>query len=119
MLKRILAATAMLFAVVSYAAVDANKGSASEMDAVKGIGPAMSERIIEARKQGEFKNWDDFMARVKGVKDGRAAKLSAEGLTINGQAYMPAAATAPAAAPKAAAPAAAPAAMAPPAKSGK
>jgi len=119
MLKRILAATAMLFAVVSYAAVDANKGSASEMDAVKGIGPAMSERIIEARKQGEFKNWDDFMARVKGVKEGRAAKLSAEGLTINGQAYMPAAAATPAAATKAAAPAAAPAAMAPPAKSGK
>ena len=124
MLKRIAAITAMLFAVASYAAVDANKGTASEIDTIKGIGPAMSERIVEARKQGEFKNWDDFMARVKGVKDGRAAKLSAEGLTINGQAYAPMApaAKAKAPAPMAAAPtapAAAPPAMAAPAKAGK
>ncbi len=47
----------------------------------------MSGRIVEARKQSAFKDWGDFMARVKGVKGKTAAKLSAEGLTVNGESY--------------------------------
>jgi len=43
------------------------------------------------------------MQRVKGVKEKAAAKLSAEGLTVNGKAY--AGGDAPAAAPKAGKPA--------------
>ena len=55
MLKKIVAITAMLFAVASWAAVDANKASDAELDSLKGVGPALSKRIVEARKQGEFK----------------------------------------------------------------
>jgi len=113
MLKKILATTAMLFAAASFAAVDVNKGSAGEIDEIKGVGPAMSQRIIDARKDGEFKSWEDFMARVKGVKEKTAAKLSAEGLTVNGKPYDQ---TANAPAPKAAA---AGADKAAPAKPGK
>jgi competence protein ComEA len=91
MLKKILAVTAMLFAVASWAAVDANKASEADLDGLKGVGPALSKRILEERKQGEFKDWPDFMSRVKGVKEKSAAKLSAEGLTINGQAFSHAA----------------------------
>ena len=87
MLKKILAAMAMLAAVNAFAAVDVNKGSAAELDGLKGVGPSMSKRIIEAREQGAFKDWSDFMTRVKGIKDKKAAKLSEEGLTINGQAF--------------------------------
>lgn len=87
MFKKILAATAMLFAVASWAAVDANKATEAELDSLKGVGPALSKRIIEARKQGEFKDWADFMGRVKGVKDKSASKLSGEGLTVNGQPF--------------------------------
>jgi competence protein ComEA len=87
MLKKILAATAMLFAVASWAAVDANKASDAELDSLKGVGPALSKRIIDARKEGEFKDWPDFMNRVKGVKEKAAAKLSAEGLTVNGKTF--------------------------------
>lgn len=87
MLKKILAVTAMLFAVASWAAVDANKASDAELDSLKGVGPALSKRIIEARKEGEFKDWPDFMSRVKGVKEKAAAKLSAEGLTVNGKPF--------------------------------
>ena len=87
MFKKILAATAMLFAIASFAAVDVNKGSAADLDGVKGVGPAMSKRILDARKEGEFKDWPDLMQRVKGVKEKKAAKLSAEGLTVNGQAF--------------------------------
>lgn len=95
MFKKILAVSAMLFAVASFAAVDVNKGSAADLDGLKGVGPAMSKRILDARQKGEFKDWSDFMERVKGVKEKTAAKLSAEGLTVNGKAF-----TAPAAAPK-------------------
>jgi competence protein ComEA len=87
MFKKILAATAMLFAVVSFAAVDVNKGTAADLDGIKGVGPSMSKRILEARKEGEFKDWPDLMQRVKGVKEKSAAKLSAEGLTVNGQSF--------------------------------
>jgi len=97
MFKKILAATALLFAVASsFAAVDVNKGTAAELDGIKGVGPAMSKRILDARKEGEFKDWSDFMQRVKGVKEKKAAKLSTDGLTVNGQAFGGAPAAAPA-----------------------
>lgn len=98
MFKKILAVSAMLFAAAAFAAVDVNKGSAADLDGLKGVGPAMSKRILDERQKGEFKDWGDFMERVKGVKEKTAAKLSTEGLTVNGKAY-----TAPAAAPKGAA----------------
>ncbi|MDM0104463.1 helix-hairpin-helix domain-containing protein [Variovorax sp. J22R24] len=87
MLKKILAVSAMLFAAASWAAVDANKASDAELDSIKGIGPALSKRIVEERKQGEFKDWPDFMSRVKGVKEKAASRLSGEGLTVNGQTF--------------------------------
>jgi competence protein ComEA len=115
MLKKILAFVAMLYVAVCFAAVDVNKGSAAELDGVKGIGPAMSSRIIDERKKGNFKDWNDFITRVKGVGEKSAAKLSEAGLTVNDATYKgaaPAADKKPAAAKadKAAAPAAAPAA---------
>jgi competence protein ComEA len=48
---------------------------------------------MSERKKGEFKSWQDFIDRVKGIGDDRAAKLSSEGLTVNGTAYKAAAAT--------------------------
>lgn len=92
MLKKILAILALLYAAASFAAVDVNKANSTELDAVKGIGPAMSKRILDERKKGEFKSWDDFISRVKGVGDKTAAKFSGEGVTVNGEAYKKAAA---------------------------
>jgi len=93
MLKKILAVLVMLYAAVAMAAVDVNKASEADLDGVKGIGPVTSKLILSERKKGEFKSWDDFIARVKGIGESKAAKLSAEGLTINGSAYKAAAAT--------------------------
>jgi competence protein ComEA len=87
MLKKILAVLAMLFAVAAMAAVDVNKGTAADLDGIKGIGPGTTKLIMDERKKGEFKDWADFIKRVKGVGDVRAAKLSGEGLTVNGAAY--------------------------------
>jgi len=84
MLKKILAILAMLYAVAAFAAVDVNKATAADLDGVKGIGPVMSKRILDERKKGEFKSWDDLMGRVKGIASMSAAKYSAAGLTVNG-----------------------------------
>jgi len=92
MLKKILAIMAMLYAAACFAAVDVNKAGAAELDSVKGIGPAISTKILDERKKGNFKDWNDFIERVKGVGEGNAAKFSAEGLTVNGSAFKGAAA---------------------------
>lgn len=89
MLKKILMFVAMLYAAASFAAVDVNKASAAELDGIKGIGPAISEKIILERKKGNFKDWNDFVGRVSGVGEATAAKFSAEGLTVNGSTYAP------------------------------
>ena len=68
-------------------AVDANTASEAELDGVKGLGPSQTARILQAREKGLFKDWADFMARVKGIKPRTAAKLSGNGLTVNAQPY--------------------------------
>ncbi len=87
MLKKILAVVAMLYAAIAFAAVDVNKATTAELDGIKGIGPAISTKILDERKKGNFKDWNDFIQRVKGVGDGNAAKFSSEGLTVNGSGF--------------------------------
>lgn len=101
MLKKLLVCVLLSFsAVAALAAVEVNKGNAAELDALPGVGPALSQRILDARKQGDFKDWQDFMSRVKGVKEKAATKLSGAGLTVNGKPYADAAKAAAAPAPK-------------------
>ena len=115
MFKRFLAVLAALFAAAAFAATDVNKATQAELEAVKGVGPAIAAKILDERKKGAFKDWTDFVDRVKGVGEGNAAKFSAEGMTVGGAAFKGVAA-APAAKkddklaakPAAAAPAAAP-----------
>jgi competence protein ComEA len=108
MLKKILTLVAMLYAAACFAAVDVNKANAAELDSIKGIGPAMSTKILDERKKGDFKDWNDFITRVKGVGQGNAVKFSTEGLTVGGASFKdvksahPAASAAPAANPAAA-----------------
>ena len=112
---------AILSTTFALAAVDINKASEAELDGIKGIGPATTRLIMEQRKSAPFADWADVSKRVKGIGAKRAAKLSGEGLTVNGQAFAGAAdasakpgKSAPVRAAKAdVAPAAAPAATAP------
>ena len=92
MLKKILAIVAMLYAVASFAAVDVNKATAAELDGLKGIGPGISSKIVDERKKGDFKDWNDFIGRVKGVGEKNAATFSSEGMTVNGAPFNGAAA---------------------------
>lgn len=91
MIKFIAATLLALASGFAFAAVDVNKASQAELEAVKGIGPGMSTKILEARRSGPFANWSDLQTRVKGVGHGNAVKFSADGLTVNGAAYAAAA----------------------------
>jgi len=94
MIKTLLGLCLALCAHLSFAAVDLNKASVADLDSIKGIGPSTSGRILSARKNAPFKDWQDFIQRVPGIGDKRAAQLSAHGLTVNGAPYK--APTAPA-----------------------
>ena len=89
MIKRLITIIIGFCMSAAMAAVDANKASHNELTEIKGIGPATATRIVEARKQEPFKNWDDLIARVKGIAETSAAKFSDNGLTVNGQTFKP------------------------------
>lgn len=94
MFKKLLAFFAAMSLFAAFAAVDVNKASEAELDGIKGIGPATTRLIVTERKKAEFKSWDDFIARVKGVGEKSAAKFSAEGMTVGGAPYQGAASVA-------------------------
>lgn len=88
MFKKLLLGVVSLIATMgfAFAQVDVNKADQAALDGIKGIGPATSKTILDERKKGgDFKDWPDFEKRVKGIGDKNSAKLSAAGLTINGQ----------------------------------
>ena len=87
MLKKILAAMLALLAAVAFAAVDVNKATQTDLQTIKGIGPAISAKIVDERSKAPFKDWQDMIDRVKGVGEHNAATFSTEGLTVNGAAF--------------------------------
>jgi competence protein ComEA len=76
-----------LIAAAAFAAGDVNKATQAELDGIKGIEPALAGKILDERKKGGFKDWNDPVDRVKSIGEGNAAKLSAEGLTVNGGSF--------------------------------
>ena len=93
MFKTFVATLLALFAAAAFA-VDVNKATQAELEAVKGIGPSIATKILDERKKSSFKDWGDLVERVKGVGEGNASKFSTEGLTVNGSGFKGAAAPA-------------------------
>ncbi len=95
----LIGAAAALASALALAAVDVNQATEAELDGIKGIGPATTRLIMDERKSAPFADWHDLNKRVKGIGPKRAAKLSKEGLVVNGKPFAEgdAAAAAPAA----------------------
>lgn len=87
MWKKLLASLLVAATTLAMAAVDVNEATVADLDSIKGIGPGTSAKILEERKSARFKDWDDFIQRVSGIGEKRAARLSEEGLTVNGTAF--------------------------------
>ncbi|MGI9134588.1 MAG: ComEA family DNA-binding protein [Rhodoferax sp.] len=86
MMRRLLALALTLWLALA-GATEINQANEAELDSVKGLGPSATARILQAREKGLFKDWADLMARVKGIKAAGAARLSDNGLTVNGAPY--------------------------------
>ena len=71
----------------AHAALELNQAPPHDLVAIKGIGPSTRDKIVTARQTGPFRDWSDFIARVKGIGPATAAKMSAQGLRVNGQAF--------------------------------
>jgi competence protein ComEA len=76
-----------LCAAAHAAPAEVNSATRAQLESVIGIGPALAQRMLDARERGPFKDWRDLMARVAGVGPASAAKLSEAGLTVDGAAY--------------------------------
>jgi competence protein ComEA len=72
MLKKLLVLLSLCCAALAYAAVDVNQASEAELDGIKGIGPAMSARILQEREKAPFKDWADLIERVQAFGRGPA-----------------------------------------------
>ena len=83
-----LIATVALAIGAAHAAVDANKANQAELETVKGIGPGLSGKILDARKVSSFKDWTDLVDRVSGIGPGNATRFSQAGLTVGDKAYV-------------------------------
>lgn len=70
-------------------ALEVNTANEAELDSMRGLGPDSTTRILKAREAGPFADWQDFMRRVKGIKQATAKKLSDQGMTVAGQAWDP------------------------------
>jgi competence protein ComEA len=71
-------------ALAQQAGVEANTATRAQLESLPGLGPALVQRLLDARP---FADWADLMKRVPGVKAATAAKLSRAGLRVAGQAY--------------------------------
>jgi len=89
MIARLLAGllVAALATVCHAASVDANTATQAELESVGAIGPSIAQAILDGRRNGAFKDWQELIDRVKGIGPHNAARLSAEGLTVNGGSY--------------------------------
>jgi competence protein ComEA len=87
MIRNLIATLLAVFALNAFAAIDANQASRADLETVKGIGPGLSGKIVDARKAGSFKDWGDLVERVGGIGPGNATRFSSAGLTVGGTTF--------------------------------
>jgi competence protein ComEA len=86
-MKRTLAALLLSIAAASACALDVNTASQAELEQLRGIGVALSQRLLDERAKRPFADWADLLARVPGLGPKQAARLSAAGLRVGDLVY--------------------------------
>lgn len=79
----------LLWASHAAFALEINQASEAELDSLKGMGPSLSAKVLQARTERPFKSWADLMQRVSGVGRAKVQQFSDQGLTVNGQTWKP------------------------------
>lgn len=68
--------------------LELNDASQAELEQLPGVGPALSEALLDERRRGgPFTDWRALVRRVRGVGPASARRLSAAGLRVAGQAW--------------------------------
>ncbi|MGQ9724463.1 MAG: ComEA family DNA-binding protein [Tepidimonas sp.] len=67
--------------------VEVNQASVSELQALHGVGLVLAQRIVHARTQQAFSDWEDLQRRVPGLGPKTTEKLSQQGLRVQGKRY--------------------------------
>jgi len=78
---------ALVCAHLSVLALEINQANEAELDSIKGMGPAMTRKVLVARADKPFMNWKDLMSRVAGIGKAKAQQFSAQGVVVNGQSF--------------------------------
>lgn len=76
---------ALMFGATLAGAQEINTATRAQLEQLNGIGVTMAERILIERDRAPFTGWDDLERRVKGIRGARAARLQAQGATVNGE----------------------------------
>jgi competence protein ComEA len=79
----------LVLATLSFSAtaLEVNTASQAELEQLRGVGVALSERLLDERAKRPFADWKDLRARVPGLGRKQAARLSAAGLRVADQPY--------------------------------
>ena len=80
---------ALVCAHLSVLALEINQANEAELDSIKGMGPAMMRKVLNARAEKPFINWKDLMSRVTGMGKNKAQHFSDQGVLVNGLAFTP------------------------------
>ena len=80
---------ALVCAQLSVFALEINQANEAELDSIKGMGPAMTRKVLNARVEKPFINWKDLMSRVTGMGKNKAQQFSDQGVLVNGLAFTP------------------------------
>ena len=80
---------ALVCAQLSVFALEINQANEAELDSIKGMGPAMTRKVLNARAEKPFINWKDLMSRVTGMGKNKAQHFSDQGVLVNGLAFTP------------------------------
>jgi competence protein ComEA len=87
MMKRGACALLLAWASLAQAQVDVATANRAQLEQLRGVGPPLAEAILVERGKGAFRDWDDLIARVRGIRAAKARQLSEAGLRVGGAPY--------------------------------